>query len=380
MRSYFTLLVFVSFFVPMVWVFSTEGRAENANTKKDYIIDITPDQDPSLLNPAFYNHGVLENDQISRRKEGFFLPNFSIKKIVNSSRSGDLTKGDSLSIESKFIPLGSLKFLGEFKANAPQTNNTENDYALQIGQSIKIDKLKLEAYYRKDNLLANYRSQGFFFNLNYQPLGWASFVASGGSERRNGVNKNSTDININHGQFKTVISPLSFASFVMGINISSQENNNINNDTYTYFVRLNSKWSHYSTFIDYRFQYLDGTADSDTDTLTAGINRIWNKIGAWIKGGLAHKEAMAEEDRYFGALGFNYKPINGFDLQFENRYEKFRSGKNRGDGMRFSGGVNFKLPLTLPFGMECRHSIKLSKVVEGDTNYQFMTAIVIPTL
>lgn len=379
MKRCFTLLVFASFFILATLGYSTEGRTEDTSFKRSKIIDITSNQGSVSLNPAIYNYSLFRDDENVKGKDGFFLPTFSIKKSINSSETGDLTKSKSLAITSEFAPLESLQFLGEIRTDVPPAQDSEiTDYTLKVGHSVKIDNLKLEAYYRKNNSLANYRSRGFFFNLNYRAWSWASFIVDAGSERRNKINNNNIDIR--HGQFKTVISPLSFASFVTGINVNSRESDNLNNDRYTYFVRLNGKWSRYTTFIDYRFQYLDGKADSDTDTLTAGINRIWNKIEAWVKGGSANKGAKFDEDKYFGALGFNYKPFNSFNLQFENRYEKLRSRKNEENRLQFSGGVNFKLPLALPFGIECRQSIKLSKAVEEEMNYQFMTSIAIPGL
>jgi hypothetical protein len=377
MRRCFTLLAIVLSLVSAPLVYSTEGRAEDINSEGSHIIDITSNQDSISVNPAIHNYGLFRNGENAGEQEGFFLPNFNIKKSVNSSKHGNSRTAESLSITSEFTPLGSLKFLGELETGIPQTQDSEANYTLWVGHSVKIDNLKLGAYYRKNNSLVGNRSRGFFLNLNYQPLRWASFIVDVGNERRNRVNKNSIDIN--RGQFKTVISPLSFASVVTGINVNS-ENTNLSNDSYIYFMRLNNNWGYYTTFIDYKFQYFDGMTDSDTNTLTAGINRIWSKIEAWVKGGLAHKETKSEEDRYFGALGFNYKPSNSLNLHFENKYEKLKTWRNEEGGIKFSGGVNFKLPVTLPFGMEFSNSVKLSKAVEGDTNYQFMTSIVIPKL
>ncbi|HSE83460.1 MAG TPA: hypothetical protein VLB01_02790 [Thermodesulfobacteriota bacterium] len=380
MRRCFTLLAVALFLILAALVYPTEGRSENANSGAGHIIDITSNQDSISINPAIRDYSLFRDDENMAGEEGFFLPNFNIKKTINSPKRGNMRTAESLSIKSEFTPLGPLKFLGELKTGVRQTQNSETDYTLWVGHSIKIDNLKLEAYYRKNNLLVGNRSRGFFFNMNYQPLRWASFVVDVGSERKKMISNNNINVDIRSGQFKTVISPLSFASFVTGVNVSSRESGDLNNDRYTYFVRVNSKWSRYTTFIDYRFQYLDGAVDSDTDTLTAGINRIWNKIETWVKGGLAYKEARSKEDRYFGALGFNYKPFNGFNLHFENRYEKLETWGNEEGRIKFSGGVNFKLPVTLPFGMEFSNSAKLSKAVEGDANYQFMTSIVIPKL
>ena len=378
MRRCFTPLAFALFLVLVTWAYPTEGMTEDADPERGHIIDVTSNQDSISINPAVHDYSLFRDNNDITGQEGFFLPSFNIKKAVNSSRSGNLKTTESLSIKSEFTPLQFLKFLGELKTDVPQNRDSKADYAIRVGHSVKIYNLRLEAYYRKDNSLISNKGRGFFFNLNYQPLRWASFVVDLGRQRKKGINNNSIDMH--HGQFKTVISPLSFASFVTGIDVSSRENDNINNDRYTCFVRLNSKWSHYTTFIDYRFQYLDGTADSDTGTLTAGINRIWNKIETWIKGGLAHKEAKSEEDRYFGALGFNYKSFNSLNLRFENRYEKLKTTRNEEGRIEFSGGVNFELPVALPFTMEFNNSVKLTKAVEGDMNYQFMTSIVIPKL
>jgi hypothetical protein len=282
------------------------------------------------LNPLAYSHNLS-----GKNNRGFFSQNLSIKtRNLKPSKPGDQLNPKSLTVENKFIVSETLNIQGNFESVIPESIDSKiEDYSLRIGPSIKTEDFRIGAAYRRRVPALLEESQGFFFNLDYQP--W-KFVSLGTNVDRQWADTGTT---ATHGLIRLSISPLSFASVVTGMEFHDR--------------------------------------DSYTKTLTTEVRKIWDGIETWMKGGLIYKEAKADENRHFTEFGFNYGPSSNFHLQFKNSYEKCNSYNNSAELIKFGGGVNFKLPL--PMGMEFQNSLNVNKTIEEeDINYQFMSSITIP--
>jgi hypothetical protein len=299
-------------------------------------------------------------------------------RSIKSPKLGDLLSTESLAIESEFTLSKTLKILGEIKSDIPQIEDSEVDYSIQIGPSIEVEDFKIRAYYYRTSPLANHVSQGFFFTLNYQRWRWVSVDINVDRVWSNTKGTNN-DMGINHCLFKMSLSLPSSTSLITWtdiVDLNSRENANLHRTTHSYFAELNNKWKSYRTFINYRFHKLDDRVssyrNSNTNALTFGIKNNWTRNEIWIKGGLTHKEARVEESVHFAGFGFDYNPFDSSKVYFEKVYEGLKSGNNKIEYIRLSGGINFKLP----FNMELQNSLRAYKTINGDIDYRFMTSIV----
>lgn len=375
MKRFFPLLVFLSFFVFSAQSYPAESGVAYTDSERIHLFGFAPDRTQVIAsppNPATYSFfGKNKN-----KKKSFASKNFSVKmKSVKLSDPGGLSGSESLAIKTEFAPLKTLKILGEIKSDIPQDEDSEFGYSFRLGPSFKIKDFKIDAYYDKTGSLADYGDQGFFLNLDYRPLRWASVNINADKQWKSAADKDGADIN--HGLFQTSLSPFRFASIIAGIDINSDENGDSERLGYKYFARLDNRWGSYATFIDYQLEKLDlagSYGGSDKNTLTAGVKKIWSKIEAWVKGGWAYHEARADENRRFAEFGLNYNPFSSVELRFENSYESTQAGNAQADFIKMSGEVDFSLPL--PFGLKCQNSIKVDKTTE-DVNYQFLTSVVI---
>ena len=84
MKRYVTVITFVLLFVFEALVFSVEVRAEDTELEREHIIYITSNRDS--INPAIHSYSLFRNGENTNDQEGFFLPNFNVKKTVTSSK------------------------------------------------------------------------------------------------------------------------------------------------------------------------------------------------------------------------------------------------------------------------------------------------------
>lgn len=292
---------------------------------------------------------------------------------IRSFRPGDLLTAETLAIESKFTFSEPFSILAKFENGVPTREDLEiKNYSVLIGPSIKIEDFKMQAVYRRKVPGLLNQSQGFFFDLDYKL--WKYIYLTTSADRQWANTKTTT-----RGLFKLSISPFSFASVITGMEFgdSTWRSNNLYRVTHTYFARLNNKWKGYMTSINCQFEslYEHESSYGDSRTLTAEIKKIWTDIEAWVKGGLIHKEAIADENRHFAELGVNYDLFTNLELHLKNSYEENKLN-NKTDEIKLAGGVNFRI--SLPLGMEFQNSVIMNKTTENNTDYQFMSSITIP--
>jgi hypothetical protein len=334
-----------------------------------------PDPHMSPRGRVSFSPSAYINSLTFKSKRSFLTENLDIKmRTVGSSSPGDLLTAETLAIESKFSFSKPLSILAKFENRIPTKEDWEiKNYSVLIGPSIEIEDFKMQATYRRKAPRLVNESQGFFFDLDYRL--WKYVYLSTSADRQ--WNNTSTTT---HGIFKLSISPVSFASVITGMEFGDSNSwgaNNLYRTTHTYFARLHNKWRGYMTSINCQFESLHEHQSSagDSSTLTAEIRKIWTDIEAWFKGGLVYKEARAHEDRHFAELGVNYDLFTNLELQLKNSYEGYNLA-NKGDQIRFGGGVNFKIPL--PFGMEFQNSLIVNKTIEDNADYQLIYSIKIP--